>query len=138
MGELQLTTEIDKNSGFCFGVISAITKAENTLESNNNLYCLGEIVHNDEEIKRLEQKGLTIITKTELKQLAIKQFYFVHMANLHRVMKLLIVITILSLTLHALLFLNFNRLLKNLIIIKRIFIFLANEIIQKLLPSMDR
>ena len=67
MGKLQLTTEIDKKSGFCFGVISAIDKAENTLDSNINLYCLGEIVHNDEEIKRLEQKGLTIISKAELK-----------------------------------------------------------------------
>ena len=76
MGELQLTTEIDKNSGFCFGVISAINKAENTLESNNNLYCLGEIVHNDEEIKRLEQKGLTIITKAELETISNKTVLF--------------------------------------------------------------
>ncbi len=76
MGELQLTTEIDKKSGFCFGVISAIDKAEKTLDSNINLYCLGEIVHNDEEIKRLEQKGLTIISKEELKTINNKTILF--------------------------------------------------------------
>jgi len=76
MGKLQLTTEIDKKSGFCFGVISAIDKAENTLDSNINLYCLGEIVHNDEEIKRLEQKGLTIISKAELKTIRNKTVLF--------------------------------------------------------------
>lgn len=76
MGELHLTTEIDQKSGFCFGVISAIDKAEKTLDSNINLFCLGEIVHNDEEIKRLEQKGLTIITKEELKTINNKTILF--------------------------------------------------------------
>jgi 4-hydroxy-3-methylbut-2-enyl diphosphate reductase len=69
MGVLNLKPEIDKNSGFCFGVISAIKKAEETLDSGVKLYSLGEIVHNDEEIKRLEKKGLVPVSRDELKKL---------------------------------------------------------------------
>ena len=43
---------IDKNSGFCFGVVYAIEMAENILESQDKLYCLGDIVHNDMEVER--------------------------------------------------------------------------------------
>ena len=53
--------EIDKNSGFCFGVVEAIRKAENTLQLQEVLYCLGDIVHNDAEVERLTQKGLITI-----------------------------------------------------------------------------
>lgn len=69
MNKLHLKTEIDENSGFCFGVISAIKKAEETLDSGVKLYSLGEIVHNDEEIKRLEKKGLIPISLDELRSL---------------------------------------------------------------------
>jgi 4-hydroxy-3-methylbut-2-enyl diphosphate reductase len=69
MAKLNLKTEIDKNSGFCFGVISAIKKAEETLDSGIKLYSLGEIVHNDEEIKRLETKGLIPVSLDELRGL---------------------------------------------------------------------
>ena len=53
--------EIDKNSGFCFGVVEAIRKAEMTLQLQEVLYCLGDIVHNDAEVERLTQKGLITI-----------------------------------------------------------------------------
>ena len=53
--------EIDPNSGFCFGVVYAVKKADEYLQENDSLYCLGDIVHNDEEVKRLEEKGLKII-----------------------------------------------------------------------------
>lgn len=50
-----------KTSGFCFGVKNAVNGAERELENNNNLYCLGEIIHNEEVVKSLESKGLIII-----------------------------------------------------------------------------
>jgi len=53
--------EIDKNSGFCFGVVEAIRKAEETLLQQDVLYCLGDIVHNDAEVNRLTKKGLITI-----------------------------------------------------------------------------
>lgn len=57
-----LNVTIDQNSGFCFGVVYAIEMAEEILDEKGELYCLGDIVHNDEEVKRLENKGLKIIT----------------------------------------------------------------------------
>lgn len=53
--------EIDKNSGFCFGVVEAIRKAEEILQQQDVLYCLGDIVHNDAEVERLTKKGLVTI-----------------------------------------------------------------------------
>lgn len=61
--------EIDTKSGFCFGVVTAIKKAEEELEKGNILYCLGDIVHNNEEVERLKQKGLVTINHEEFKQL---------------------------------------------------------------------
>lgn len=61
---LQVT--IDKDSGFCFGVVYAIDMAEEILEEDGYLYCLGDIVHNDEEVARLKAKGLRIISHAEL------------------------------------------------------------------------
>jgi 4-hydroxy-3-methylbut-2-enyl diphosphate reductase len=58
---LHLSVRIDSNSGFCFGVIYAIQMAEDLLEEQGYLYCLGDIVHNDEEVQRLQAKGLRII-----------------------------------------------------------------------------
>lgn len=60
---------IDENSGFCFGVVYAIQMAEDELNENGNLYCLGDIVHNDMEVKRLEAKGLKIISHEQLNEL---------------------------------------------------------------------
>jgi len=53
--------EIDSKSGFCFGVINAIEKAEESLTSGDTLYCLGDIVHNGREVSRLQQLGLQTI-----------------------------------------------------------------------------
>ncbi|HUH33041.1 MAG TPA: 4-hydroxy-3-methylbut-2-enyl diphosphate reductase [Daejeonella sp.] len=64
-----LQVSIDRDSGFCFGVVYAIDMAEEILENEGYLYCLGDIVHNDEEVERLKQKGLRIISHEELKNL---------------------------------------------------------------------
>ena len=61
--------EIDSGSGFCFGVVTAIRKAEEELEKSGHLYCLGDIVHNSNEVERLESKGLQTITHDELRNL---------------------------------------------------------------------
>lgn len=61
--------EIDSNSGFCFGVVNAIEKAEMELEHSGKLYCLGDIVHNASEVERLRKKGLETITHKDLKNL---------------------------------------------------------------------
>lgn len=66
MSLLQLSVRIDPNSGFCFGVIYAIQMAEDLLEEQGYLYCLGDIVHNDEEVQRLEARGLRIICHEEM------------------------------------------------------------------------
>jgi 4-hydroxy-3-methylbut-2-enyl diphosphate reductase len=60
---------IDKNSGYCFGVEFAIKMAEDEMESSGPLYCLGDIVHNSMEVKRLNEKGLRIIDREQLKDL---------------------------------------------------------------------
>ncbi|MEJ2905406.1 4-hydroxy-3-methylbut-2-enyl diphosphate reductase [Pedobacter panaciterrae] len=64
-----LTVTIDKASGFCFGVVYAIDMAEDILDHEDYLYCLGDIVHNDEEVKRLTDKGLRIIDHEQLQGL---------------------------------------------------------------------
>ena len=58
-----MKVEIDKKSGFCFGVIKAIKSAEAELENSKSLYCLGDIVHNGKEVQRLEKIGLKSISK---------------------------------------------------------------------------
>lgn len=60
---------IDPQSGFCFGVVYAIQMAEDELDQNRHLYCLGDIVHNGEEVERLKAKGLEIIDHERLKDL---------------------------------------------------------------------
>jgi 4-hydroxy-3-methylbut-2-enyl diphosphate reductase len=58
---LNLNVTIDSTSGFCFGVVYAIQMAEDYLDEYGQLYCLGDIVHNDEEVARLQKRGLEII-----------------------------------------------------------------------------
>lgn len=58
--------EIDPGSGFCFGVTTAIHKAEEEINRAGSLYCLGDIVHNSDEVGRLERKGLKIISHPDL------------------------------------------------------------------------
>lgn len=72
----QTTIEIDKDSGFCFGVVTAIHKAEEELSKGSTLYCLGDIVHNSREVERLKGMGLITIDHQEF-------------ANLHNVKVLL-------------------------------------------------
>ncbi len=67
---------IDKESGFCFGVVTAIDKAEEELRHSGSLYCLGDIVHNGQEVNRLAALGLKTIDHEQ-------------MASLHRVKVLL-------------------------------------------------
>ncbi|RCH55025.1 4-hydroxy-3-methylbut-2-enyl diphosphate reductase [Mucilaginibacter hurinus] len=69
MGAYNLKVTIDQDSGFCFGVVFAIDMAEEILDEDGYLYCLGDIVHNDEEVARLKAKGLRIIDHEELKDL---------------------------------------------------------------------
>ena len=61
--------EIDNGSGFCFGVTTAIRKAEEELNKTGHLYCLGDIVHNTGEVERLASQGLETITHEQLEQL---------------------------------------------------------------------
>ncbi|MGQ7868808.1 4-hydroxy-3-methylbut-2-enyl diphosphate reductase [Sunxiuqinia sp. sy24] len=58
-----MKVEIDHKSGFCFGVVNAINKAEETLNKGTALFCLGDIVHNGMEIERLESLGLKTIDR---------------------------------------------------------------------------
>lgn len=68
-----MTVEIDPSSGFCFGVVNAIQQAEKELQSAEDLYCLGDIVHNSEEVSRLESKGLITIGHKTLDELKGKK-----------------------------------------------------------------
>ncbi len=61
--------EIDSKSGFCFGVVKAIKKAEEELATGETLYCLGDIVHNEEEVARLEKMGLITIDYEQFEKL---------------------------------------------------------------------
>lgn len=64
-----LQIEIDDGSGFCFGVTTAIKKAEEELAKGTKLYCLGDIVHNSMEVERLTKKGLITINHDQLRDL---------------------------------------------------------------------
>ena len=66
---LSLDVTIDTKSGFCFGVEFAIEMAEDILKEEGELYCLGDIVHNDREVKRLEKMGLEIIDHDKLQNM---------------------------------------------------------------------
>lgn len=60
-----MIVSIDKNSGFCWGVVRTINIAENELNKSNKLYCLGEIIHNPSEISRLNNLGLETISRDD-------------------------------------------------------------------------
>ncbi|WP_436515681.1 4-hydroxy-3-methylbut-2-enyl diphosphate reductase [Ekhidna sp. To15] len=64
-----MLVEIDENSGYCFGVEFAIQMAEDEMAEGQELFCLGDIVHNSMEVERLYNKGLRTITRDELKDL---------------------------------------------------------------------
>ena len=67
MSELKIT--VDPKSGFCFGVVYAIEMAESILKEEDKLYCLGDIVHNNREVDRLNNLGLEIIDHERLSEL---------------------------------------------------------------------
>ena len=58
--------DIDNDSGFCFGVVNAIQKAEQELANSHHLYCLGDIVHNRVEVQRLEEMGLSTVSHDDI------------------------------------------------------------------------
>ena len=64
-----IQVEIDSGSGFCFGVTTAIKKAEEDLAAGKKMYCLGDIVHNGMEVERLTAMGMTTINHEQLKAL---------------------------------------------------------------------
>lgn len=68
-----LVVEIDKDSGFCFGVVNAIENAEKELSGEEELYCLGDIVHNSQEVDRLQKKGLKTINHETLQTIRDKK-----------------------------------------------------------------
>ena len=61
---------IDDNSGFCFGVVRAISEAESALKSRGEVYCLGDIVHNRVEVQRLQNLGLSTISHEDISSLS--------------------------------------------------------------------
>ncbi|MBO4730250.1 MAG: 4-hydroxy-3-methylbut-2-enyl diphosphate reductase [Bacteroidaceae bacterium] len=69
MSASKIKIEIDENSGFCFGVTTAISKAEEELQRSDCLYCLGDIVHNGKECERLGSLGLQAIDHEQLRSL---------------------------------------------------------------------
>ncbi|GHV57555.1 4-hydroxy-3-methylbut-2-enyl diphosphate reductase [Bacteroidia bacterium] len=68
-----ISVEIDSDSGFCFGVVNAIQHAERELAVNSELYCLGDIVHNSQEVARLQKKGLETINHEDLQRMQNKK-----------------------------------------------------------------
>ena len=68
MSEIKIT--VDPKSGFCFGVVYAIEMAESILKKEDSLFCLGDIVHNNKEVDRLNKLGLEIIDHDRLKTLS--------------------------------------------------------------------
>ena len=70
---MRIEVEIDGGSGFCFGVVTAISSAERELGSTDTLYCLGDIVHNSLEVERLEAMGLRTIDHEEFARLHDKK-----------------------------------------------------------------
>lgn len=66
---MRRAVEIDADSGFCFGVTAAIRKAEEELGKGETLYCLGDIVHNSDEVDRLRRKGLITISHEQMASL---------------------------------------------------------------------
>lgn len=65
-----MRVEIDQKSGFCYGVVSAISKAEELLSQGQKVFSLGEVVHNDLEVARLQRAGVTTIDHDDLKQIS--------------------------------------------------------------------
>ncbi len=74
--KLHLNVDIDPKSGFCFGVTKAIKMAEKILDKGENVFSIGQIVHNEKEVERLRQKGLHVINREDLKNIHGKTVIF--------------------------------------------------------------
>lgn len=72
----KFTIEINSHSGFCFGVVNAISKAEQNLKPGEKLYSVGSIVHNNQEVERLTKKGLETIEINQVSRLKNKKILF--------------------------------------------------------------
>ena len=70
-----MNIEIDPNAGFCFGVVNAINKAEEILKEDNQLFCIGDIVHNNIEVDRLNAQGLQAINHDQFAKLSGKKSF---------------------------------------------------------------
>ncbi len=77
-----IKVEIDEGSGFCFGVVTAIHKAEEELAKGVTLYCLGDIVHNSREVERLKTMGSLLSIMKSSSNYIMPKYYFVLMVNL--------------------------------------------------------
>ncbi|MFP4690813.1 MAG: 4-hydroxy-3-methylbut-2-enyl diphosphate reductase [Bacteroidales bacterium] len=76
MSTKDLHVEIDPAAGFCYGVAGAVRKAEETLQKTGSLYCVGQLVHNTYEVRRLENMGLRTIGREDLPDMAGKSVLF--------------------------------------------------------------
>ena len=76
MSTESLHVEIDPAAGFCFGVAAAVRKAEEALEETDSLYCVGQLLHNVHEVRRLEGIGLRTINREDLPGMAGKSVLF--------------------------------------------------------------
>lgn len=74
-GKENMTIEIDDKSGFCFGVVRAISEAEKALAGGGTVYSLGDIVHNRMEVQRLERLGMRTVTHGEMPSLTRKRLF---------------------------------------------------------------
>ncbi|MEG0807384.1 MAG: 4-hydroxy-3-methylbut-2-enyl diphosphate reductase, partial [Alistipes sp.] len=70
-----MVVEIDDKSGFCFGVVRAITQAEQALATGGTVYSLGDIVHNRIEVQRLERLGLRKVARGDMPQIAGRRLF---------------------------------------------------------------
>ena len=64
-----MRVEIDSHSGFCFGVVRAISRAEEALQEQGEVFSLGDIVHNRVEVQRLERLGMHTVTHDQMPEL---------------------------------------------------------------------
>lgn len=69
MWGVSMRVVIDENSGFCFGVVRAISEAESALKQRGEVYSLGDIVHNRVEVQRLEEMGLSTVSHDDIASL---------------------------------------------------------------------
>lgn len=81
-----MIVKIEKLAGFCFGVVSAINLVEKELKESDQLYCLGDIVHNNKEVERLSSIGLKIIDLKAMETLKNTKVMIRHMENLLQLM----------------------------------------------------